>query len=275
MKRIRYLAGDFPKSFVTIGEKINAPNRLDGFEVILLEEDGDSYKILKNAIASEGIDIQDRLERVLFDKGELNTANNLSLIVMGKKPFGYPQPASSYKYCENVYKKFCGLCGVHKGQIQPFRISKIPEWNKNFNWFSINWVYDVSFINKDIYTEYIMPYGIDFWPVFNHEDGSILEHVVQLKLPTLHHDLSEYFRDWPYEVCSDCGYRKAHPKYLDYFPIIDTDLPMALTQEFFGSGITAQQRVTIRRDVAELFVKLKLIKYDTYCLWPSRPSIGV
>lgn len=272
MKKIRYLAGDFPHTFRKLSEDLGLSSQLDGYSTLLIEEDSEEYEALNGKIESAGLSITNILERVLFSKREIDSAHNFALIVLGKKPVGYPHPKNDFRYTDVVYDVYCSSCGVYGKQIAPFRIQKIPQWKKNFDWFSINWVFDVSFVNRELYLKHLAPLGIDFWPVIDHKDDSIIEHIVQLKLPFIEDDLREYFSDYPYETCEECGYKKPHPKYLKYFPIVKSNLPLAYTNLFFGSGASAQRRVIIRKDVADLFFKLKLIKKDTYYLWPSLPG---
>jgi len=272
MKKIRYLAGDFPHIFKKLSEDLGLSSQLDGYSTLLIEEESKEYAALKVNIESMGLSITNILERVLFNKIEIESAHNFALIALGKKRWGYPQPENNFKFRDITYAEYCSCCGIHKEQIAPFRLQKIPQWKKNFDWFTINWVFDVSFVNKELYLKHLAPLGIDFWPVIDHKDDSIIEHIVQLKMPFIEDDLREYFSDYPYETCEECGYKKPHPKYLKYFPIVNSDLPLAYTNLFFGSGASAQRRVIIRKDVVELFIKLKLIKKDTYHLWPSKPN---
>ncbi len=271
MKNIRYLAGAFPHSFKKLSEDLGLSSQLDGYSTLLIDGDSEEYAVLKGEIESAELSVTNILERVLFSKVEIEAANNFALIVLGKRPIGYPQPEKDFKYNHVIYAAYCSCCGTHTEQISPFRLKKIPQWKNNFDWFSINWVFDVSFVNKELYLKHLAPLGIDYWPVINHKDDSIIEHIVQLKLPLIDDDLREYFSDYPCEICEECGYKKPHPKYLKYFPIVNSTLPLAYTNLFFGSGASAQRRVIIRNDVVELFVKLRLIKKDTYHLWPSRP----
>ncbi|MBQ4821509.1 hypothetical protein [Aquimarina sp. MMG016] len=209
-----------------------------------------------------------------FSKEELDKADRYILNNIGK-PKGYPQPKNGYK--EKSYSKLCSKCCTYNSQISLFRIKNEPKWGKNQVHFSLNWIFDETFIKKDFFQEVFAPLGLKSRDVLIHNTGKPAETVLQLVIPEAESDLqldgSTYDTQ---KFCPVCGIKKYDQRNLDFMPPFrkDFDFMICKTKESFGETEThqANRKIIISKEFCNLLVKHEIIKYNTYDLLPVRSS---
>jgi len=184
--------------------------------------------------------------------------------------WGYPKPDDDNGYMELTYDltQYCTTCGIGIIQKAPFRVKSEPGWGTR-NILQLNWVFDEYFVRPEIWEAVFKPFGIERYPVLHHRTGKELTTVVQLKilgelpaplqitgypyesLPASAR-ISEILLSMlqvtgsPYQDCPVCHRRKFLPISCGRFPamtLAPTGHAAVKSQEFFGSGSSANQKV--------------------------------
>ncbi len=277
MKRYRRIHNKWKKREVKFLSKyeINIEEGYDSFDI----EEDEKYVELKKenfgiqkSLFNKKNYLYDSIIGVKFSKEELDASEYYALNNLGS-PKGYPQPKVGYE--KNTYRGVCDKCGVYKEQISPFRIKNEPKFGKNQVHFSLNWIFDETFIKKDFFQEVLAPLGLKSKDVLIHKTGKPSETVVQLDIPTAKSRL--LLDESPYDTqkpCTVCGTKKYDQRNLDFIPPFanDFDFIICKTQESFGETEThqANRRVIISKEFCELLVNHKVIKYNTYNLTPFK-----
>lgn len=269
MKKYRHIFGHFPSYCKEVGEKLGLNQSLVGVRNIHLTEDSQEYLELIKFLKSHHIEFTDKLSQILFSPVEIENAFTIAISTLPMRSIGYPKPEEDFGYMNKVYLNPCPKCGIHEGQVAPFSIQNIPKFSKSFNWFTIGWVYDAVFVNKDWYDRTLSRFNIQTWPVVNYKSNLIIKNIVQLKLPVIDKDIMDHFKQWPMEMCSECNRKKPIPKVLDYFAQVEFNKHMAMTNVFFGSGKSAQQKIVISKEIMDVLLAEKFITLNH--IWPSRP----
>ena len=209
-----------------------------------------------------------------FSKEELDDSFNYVLNNLGY-PKGYPLPGQDFKKILNTtYASVCIKCGSCRDQIAPFRIKSEPNWTgKTKLNFSLNWIFDETFIRKDIFQEVFEPLGLKSREVIIHKTGKAAETVVQLIIPEAKSKLelegSSYDTQDP---CSLCGIKKYDQRNIDFMPPFkeDFDFIICKTQESFGQTNTymASRKIIINKNFCRLLLDKEMIEYDSNNLTP-------
>ena len=248
----------------------------EGCGHFLLEENERYFKV-KEYLSRKGIfnkppadlfTIQSPSE---FSKEELDASSYYILNNMGY-PKGYPQPEVTYK--QETYNDGCARCGIDYKQISSFRIKSEPNWTgKTKLNFSLNWIFDETFIKKDFFQEVFEPLGLKSREVIIHKTGKPAETAVQLIIPEAKSKLELEGSSYDTQShCPVCGIKKYDQRNLDFMPRFkeDFDFIICKTQEVFGETNThrARRKIIINKDFCKLLVNKGLIKYNSNDLIP-------
>lgn len=92
--------------------------------------------------------------------------------VLAKAHQGYPQPENGYKAI--TYANCCPRCGIHDGQIAPFRFQ--TNFLARHTFHQLNWVFDALFVNGDLANdlEEAKIRGVSFGPILDGRTKSVL-----------------------------------------------------------------------------------------------------
>lgn len=196
-----------------------------------------------------------------FSKKELDSSQYLSLD--GIRDYGYPQPDDDLGFRDQVYSNVCSKCGISENQKNPFRIKGEPRWGKS-RMFSLTWVLDELFVEKEFYTEVFKPFGIESLPVIIHRSGKTAESVVQLKLPIVKEELD--MRGMAYKECPVCLRKRYESVVLDFLPGFKTtiDYPIFYGNEFYGTHRSGYRRIFVSQDFRRILTKLKQVNPELY-----------
>jgi len=225
----------------------------EGFKTFFVDEANQHWQELSRLIKVwKAVDIV----QTKFTKAEIESADNVA--VYPKWLNDFPQPEDNYLTVCYDLTNYCSSCGVGKLQKAPFRIKKEPNWGSSNLLFSLNWIYDELFVKRDFYDKIFKPLGIAFREVFLHKRDAVSESVVQLVLPITEASLN--LVDLPFSKCSKCGNKKYEPISKGFFPSFEktVDMQMFKSQEYFGSGATADRRIFAGAKLKDTLISSKV-----------------
>jgi hypothetical protein len=172
-------------------------------------------------------------------------------------PF-YPMPDKNSDFRDLSYdlKNYHPLSGTGMVQKSPFRIKNEPKWTKNML-FELHWVRDEFFVHPEIYEKIFKPLGLDFWPVLQYKNESILQTVIQLKIPESQSSLilDEYnFINTPNGKRYDIIDNGFFPKFSNQ------KIPFQIfkTKEYFGTGAKSFKYIMISQSLRKKIIEAKL-----------------
>lgn len=203
---------------------------------------------------------------VEFSSEELNNAeysvlNQILLI-------GYPMPDSNGGYLERTFNtdNYCSECGIGLEQKEAFYIKKVPS--KKTKIFSLNWVYDELFVEREYYNEIFKPLGYKFRDVrSSSKPYAIIDSFVQLVIPTIDESLD--ISGFDYEICNTCHYKKTHPTLTNFFPLQDNPLQTIYkSKEYFGSGASARKKIFLSKKMRDLLIETANLPKEVF--WPCK-----
>jgi hypothetical protein len=224
----------------------------EGFKTFFVDEDNQYWQELSRLIKVwKAVDIV----QTKFTKNEIDGADNIA--VYPKWLNDFPQPENDYLAVSYDLTNYCSSCGTGKVQKAPLRIKNEPGWGNNLL-FSLNWIYDEFFVKRDFYNKMFQPLGIACREVFLHKKDVVSESAVQLVLPITAASLNMV--DRPFSKCSKCGNKKYEPISKGFFPSFEktVDMPMFKSQEYFGSGATADRRIFAGRELKDKLIYSKV-----------------
>ncbi len=232
---------------------VDLPEDLD---ILIIDEAHPAWKFVASKIAK--YDLFDFVQ-TKFSEADRKKA---SLLTMGTSwHWSYPQPEDSYR--ESTYDPSapgcCKTCWLDHEQNAPFRMKSEPKWGTR-HVLQLNWVFDEFFVRPEVYHDVFEKHRITSMPVIHHKTGKELKTVVQLVVDTIS-DISLEIDNHATEHCDECGRDKLQPWARGYFPSFDGDPPeeaMFKTQEFFGSGGSANRAIVITSDLYQELKKLKI-----------------
>jgi hypothetical protein len=206
----------------------------------------------------------------IFDKNDLINSN--LFVYQGSWTNGYPQPEDLNDYLKLTYniENYCYNCGIGAVQKSAFRIKKEPKWGEK-KIFDLNWVFDEIFIRNDIYDNVFKRQGLDSIPVKLIKGDNVIENVVQLKIPIIKNN-TLLLDNQPYEICETCNVKKFNPQIKGFSPIFSKEINKSLSifksNEFFGSGRRAYNKIFINKEMKLLLEKYKIKMTFSPCLPP-------
>jgi len=194
----------------------------------------------------------------LYEKEELDKAD--ILVYKGTWANGYPQPECDFGYIGSTYSKnnYCFSCGTGLWQQQPFRLIKQPKWG-NKMLFDLNWIFDEIFVRKDIYKSIFKKFNIEYRDVLLYKKDTVIDDVVQLVIPISEAIIN--LQSHPFEMCIECNTRKYSPMIKGLFPSLENiprQVHMFKSQEFFGSGASAHQKIFFTQELRSEIKKNKI-----------------
>lgn len=180
-----------------------------------------------------------------FSKSELRNASWLNLVPDWHH--GYPQPRDNeFGYLEATYDltDYCVRCGIGNKQKAPFQMKGEPKWGRR-NILQLNWVFDEYFVTPEAWASVFKPHGILARPVLNNKQielNSVVQLVVDEHVGVVTERLTK-----EEQACTVCGRTKYLPVARGPFPllVIEPSTPMAKTNEYFGSGASANKGVIV------------------------------
>lgn len=235
-----------------------------------LNEDNAIFKIVKPEIDKFGIEPQ---IGTIYDKADIK---NAEWFIASTGTYQYPQPEDSYLEKTFNLENYCKFCGLGRVQNNPFRLKTEPKQIKNQFW-GLYWEYFALFVRQE--TKNILENerikGIRFSkPLLNRKDFEI-DGFYQLHIETiLEKGLDTYNTNTitckleNEEGCNTkknqkyCGRIKFHhPKiggYLFDKSIFNPDFDIVQSNEFFGSGASANRITIVSKRFKELVERNKL-----------------
>lgn len=177
---------------------------------------------------------------------------------------GYPMPDMDFGYLDLTYDltNYCSNCGIGLKQKDAFRVKNVPPQGKK-RMFSLGWVFDELFVDRQLYDDVFKPLGIKSREVLVYKKEIPIENTVQLVLEETSEKLDIF--DNPVEKCSSCGRVKYQPMPQSFYPKYnDIIAPIFKSADYFGSGASAYKRIFITKELREKLVNLKIEREDWY-----------
>lgn len=182
----------------------------------------------------------------------------------GGHEHGYPMPDLDFAYLELTYdlSNYCKTCGIGKKQKSNFRLKNVPAKGKK-RVFRLGWIPDELFVERDLYEDVFESKGIGFQNILKYNKDTPFDNWVQLTLPQTMEELQ--ITDNPKEFCKSCGRWKYQPMPQGFYPRYkDTADHIFKSQESFGSGATAWNRIFLTKELREKLIELKVEKSGWY-----------
>ena len=177
---------------------------------------------------------------------------------------GYPMPDMDNGYRALTYdlSDYCPKCGIGLKQKDAFRIKSVPPEGKK-QIFSLVWIDDELFVNKQLYEEIFKPLGIRCRVVLKHRKDIPFENTVQLVLEETTEKLD--LKGSPIEACNTCERNKYQPMPQGFYPMYKNIIaPIFKSHDYFGSGAAAYKRIFIVKELREKLIDLKIEKSSWY-----------
>ncbi len=229
-----------------------------GFESFEIDESLSAWSELEPLIQDwQAVDVV----KTKFTKSELDNAKYLKL--SADWHWGYPQPDEDFGYLDKSYdlSTYSKHSGIGKVQKAPIRIKGEPRWGKK-NILQLNWLYDLFFIQPNIWESIFKPLNVENMPVIDHKKNTIAKTILQL-VPQGMAELK--LSGYPSKTCPDTCVEKYLPITKGFFPSIQNDdgLDFIQSKEFFGSGHSAFQATIISASLYKKLInyKIKGIKF--------------
>ncbi|MGS2765219.1 hypothetical protein [Sinomicrobium sp. M5D2P9] len=250
MKIMYHLALDWTDERIRVMNSFNLyPKK--GFTAIQIEED--KYLKLKSHLKKWG-DIGVRYPE--FTNKELK--ESLVSAKINAHTHGYPMPDMDFGYLDLTYdlSDYCEICGIGKKQKDAFRLKNIPKKGKK-KLFSIGWVFDEYFVERELYNEVFRPLGIKSREVLKYTEDIPFEDTVQLVLEETEELLN--LEDNPIERCGKCGRWKYQPMPQGFYPKYKNIIaPMFKSKDYFGTGTEARKRIFVSQELREILIEKKI-----------------
>lgn len=168
----------------------------------------------------------------------------------------YPQPEDEYLEVTYDLSGYCRQCGIGAVQKAPFRMKSEPRWGKN-EILQLNWVFGEYFVKPALWKDVFEPRGVGSRPVLDMDGKRELKTVVQLA--TSGEAVVEMGSEAPTR-CASCGRAKYLPHVRGPFPRVARvpAVPLARTEQWFGSGASAYQVVLASRELVRALSSRKV-----------------
>ncbi len=218
-------------------------------------ENDSNWSEIKGIIDKYPKELSDFQYKTEFTKKEKEYAEYF--MISSSWLFEYPQPENDFGYTNSTYdaSNYCSECGIGLIQKSPFSLKKSPKWGAR-NIVQVNWVFDEFFVSESL-KKGIEKKNLDiqFMPVLKYRKGTKFEDMYQLVISrkiTL-----EIPQSIEYETCKVCHQKKHLPLTRGFAPKpLSNDFMIAHSEQYFGSGHSANHAVVINKDVYNLFEEL-------------------
>lgn len=221
-----------------------------------IEESHHAWKALKElARMKSAVDVC----YTIFSEQEIRQAEWSRLVPLVQKY--YPQPESSWSANPTNYEGACPACGAGFKQTLPFEIAKVPKLGK-YDFVSLYWTAAV-FCSERVWN------GLDKHGIRGYRLLDVLVYRTKLPCGTIKQLLPMQVTqpglisgsDMLCSRCDVCGIVKYAPHTRGYMRYLRTSLPtdvdVAETFEWFGSGHFAFREVLVSRKLANLILDNK------------------
>lgn len=228
MRKMIHFASDWNNEQIKVLKEFGV-NPKEGFTTIQIEIN--LYKKLESYFKKWKISGVPYPE---FTKDELK--QSLLSAKSGSYENGYPMPDMDFGYLSLTYDltNYCSNCGIGLKQKDAFRIKNVPPQGKK-RIFSLGWVFDELFVDKQLYEEVFKPLGIKSREVLLYKKETAFENTVQLVLGETSENLE--ISENPIEKCSRCGRVKYQPMPQGFYPKYKNVIaPIFKSSDYFGSG---------------------------------------
>lgn len=245
---------------------------LDKYSINYEYKDAPFFSELKQALNKFDIDPQ---IGTVYEKTDIEKAE---WFIVNPGQYQYPQPEGDFGYLEATFNldNHCGLCGIGKVQNAPYRIKTEPIQRKSQFW-GLHWTYEAIFVRQE--TQNILRSnnvkGIQFSKPVLHKKGIEIESYHQLHIDTI---LEKGFDHYNAQIITCkinneenlntdkksncCGRIKFHhPRiggYLFDKNIFKADFDIVQTNEYFGSGGSANRLQIVSKRIKKLIEENKL-----------------
>jgi len=224
-----------------------------GFESFEIEEDTQLWSTLEPFIQKwDAVDVVSSK----FTRAEINLAKYLRMCASWH--WGYPQPDNDFGYLEQCFdlSDYSAQSGIGKVQKAPLRMKGEPRWGKK-HILQLNWLFDIFFVQPQVWQDVFKPFGVACSPVVDHATGHELKTVVQLEPQDA---ISLNVDGLPHEQCLETNILKYPPVVKGFFPRPrkETDKHYVVSEEYFGSGHSASKAVIVSSDLHKALVAKKL-----------------
>ncbi|MGE5106903.1 MAG: hypothetical protein ACM3H8_05135 [Sphingobacteriales bacterium] len=237
-----------------------------------LYEDNPRFPELKEAVSKFKIEPQ---VGTVYEKADFN---NAEWFIINAGEYQYPQPEDNFGYLKATFNLdyYCQLCDIGKIQNTPYRLKTKPKQLNNQFW-GLYWAFDAIFVRQE--TKNILERekikGIRFSNPVLHKKDIPIEGFYQLHIDTI---LNKGFDNYntktitckfnneencntdPASKC--CGRIKFHhPRiggYLFDKIIFDTSFDIVESNEYFGSGGSANRLQIVSKKIKDMVDKHKL-----------------
>lgn len=254
MKNIHRVFSDWNTTQVAILEKFGVKVE-KGYDSFILEEN-EVYNNLRPYLDKWNVR-NDTISQ--FSNQDLNNANRLILRDVWAN--GYPMPEDDGGYRKLTYDDtdYCTECGIGLFQNEPFRLKKKPNWG-NKKMFSLNWIYDELFVEKNFCNTLLKSYGVETRPVLLYKKDTIIDNVLQLVIPITSASLQ--LDNYAFEVCKSCGRDRYALVSHGFFPPFEKQLDKSLhlfkSKEYFGSGANARHYIFVSSELRKQLENFKV-----------------
>jgi hypothetical protein len=224
--------------------------KLTSSVTLTLDERSDEYQKLQPYVKKWNLS---DFIAVTFSDVELDKATYL--VMLSPWANDYPMPDNDGGYLQRTYDdtNYCKSCGSGLVQREPFRLKKEPVWGKK-KLFSLNWVYDEYFVNKDFYEQVLNKYRIETMPVLLYKKDSVIESTVQIKISVTSPALKLEGRS--FITCEACGRKRYDLINDDFFPSFEDPQPQSAIfkgLEDFGTGANTRKYVFVSQALRKEF----------------------
>lgn len=263
MKIKHHIGGNWSSDQVNVFKKFNLKIK-EGIDTVQIEE-SDIYFKLQPYL--EKWDVLD-MRYPEFTKKELK--ESLLSAKIGNHSHGYPMPNVNGEYLKLTYdlNDYCENCGIGKKQKESFRLKNVPKQGKK-RLFSLEWIFDECFVDKNLYNEIFKPLGIKSREVLSYAKNTPFDNTVQLILEETEEKLN--IKDNFTESCHKCGRWKYQPMPQDFYPKYENIIaPIFKSKDWFGTGAEARKRIFITQELREKLIEMKIEKSIWYT--PTKPD---
>jgi len=226
----------------------------DGYFNHDLDEKSEEYSKIEKLV--HDLNLQDDVIGTEFTKKEIEEAR--TLVFRGVWATGYPQPEDPKEVIRNTYANSCPECGIHDDQKAPFQM-KEPNLGKH-KMMNLNWINDEIFAEHDLYDRFFKDFGIGMREAILFKKNIPVKTVVQLNIPKA--EFTFDMKGIDFSICPICDRKKYFPVVNGFFPApTNLNFHIIKTQEYFGSGYSAFNKIMVSNEIMTKMIENKLAKY--------------